>query len=75
KLTELAAAESRCFPYLNEVAAAAVTRDTHPIETLTAITAGGETDFSKIFVEFNKRAGVYGYGDLQVQHLLDHGSA
>src|SRR5580765_5031305 len=56
KLTELAAAESTGFPYLNEVAAAAVIRDTQPIETLNAITAGGETDFSKIFVEFKKRA-------------------
>ena len=31
----------------------------------------GATDFEKIFTEFTRRAGEYGFGDLQVQNLLD----
>lgn len=30
----------------------------------------GTTDFRKVFAEFNKREAIYGYGDLQVQRLL-----
>lgn len=71
-LSDLATSEPPCFPHLKEVVAAAVTKNTQPLETLKAITSGGETDFGKIFVEFKKRAGVYGYGDLQVKRLLDH---
>ncbi|MFM9903849.1 MAG: DUF1835 domain-containing protein [Pyrinomonadaceae bacterium] len=71
-LKELGETESPCFPHLKEVVAAAVTQSVQPIETLKAIVSGGETDFGKVFVEFKKRAGVYGYGDLQVQRLLDH---
>lgn len=71
-LVELAKPELPCFPHVNEVAAAAVEQDIQPIETLKAIVAGGERDFQKIFAEFKKRDGVYGYGDLQVQQLLDH---
>ncbi|MFZ1701221.1 MAG: DUF1835 domain-containing protein [Pyrinomonadaceae bacterium] len=70
-VNSLADTESTCFPYLKEVARAAVDEDVEPVEVLRAITQNGETDFGKIFVEFKKRAGVYGYGDLQVQALLD----
>lgn len=59
------------FPYLGEVAAAANEQDIQPLEILRSITSQGERDFGKIFVEFKKRAGVYGYGDLQVKRLLD----
>ena len=69
-LVELAKTDSLGFPYLKEVASAAIAEDIEPIEVLRAITGGGETDFAKIFVEFKKRAGVYGYGDLQVERLL-----
>ncbi|MEQ1924283.1 MAG: hypothetical protein ABL952_17420, partial [Pyrinomonadaceae bacterium] len=54
-----------------EVVAAAIQQDIEPLEVIRAITSGGETDFGKIFVEFRKRAGVYGYGDTQVKRLLD----
>ncbi len=74
-LHELAMTESPCFPHLKEVVAAAETEDKQPIETIKAIAAGGETDFERVFLEFKKRAGVYGYGDLQVQRLLDHASS
>lgn len=72
KLKELAGNVTAAFPCLNEVVAAANEQDIQPLETLRAITANGEKDFGKIFVEFKKRSGVYGYGDLQVQRLLDH---
>lgn len=71
ELTSLADRDAPCFPYLKEVVAAAAEQDIRPLEVVREITAAGETDFAKIFVEFRKRAGVYGYGDLQVQRLID----
>lgn len=41
-----------------------------PKEILREITRNGETDFNKIFVQFKEKAGVYGFGDLQVKNLL-----
>lgn len=70
-LENLAKQGSPCFPHLREVVAAAVVQDIEPLETVKAIKAGGEADFERIFFEFKKRAGVYGYGDLQVQRLLE----
>ena len=70
-LRELAKTESEAFPFLAEVVAAAIDQDLEPLEVVRSITAGGETDFGKIFVEFKRRAGVYGYGDVQVQKLFD----
>ena len=63
--------DADCFPYLKEVAAAAAEEDIHPLEVLKEIRAGGIREFSNVFAEFRRRAGVYGYGDLQVQKLLD----
>lgn len=71
QLKELAKVATDAFPYLGEVVAAATLQDIEPLEVIRAITSGGETDFGKIFAEFKKRAGVYGYGDLQVERLLD----
>lgn len=71
KLKELGVNENAAFQCLSEVVAAANERDIQPLEILRAITSKGETDFGKIFGEFKKRAGVYGYGDLHVQRLLD----
>lgn len=72
QLKHLAAkCDTDCFPYLKEVAAAAAEEDIHPLEMLREIRSRGETDFPKIFEEFRKRAGVYGYGDSQVRQLLD----
>lgn len=70
-LRELSKTESEGFPFLSEVVAAAIDQDIEPLEVVRSITAAGETDFAKIFAEFKKRAGVYGYGDVQVQRLLD----
>ena len=63
------------FPYLAEVVAAAADEDIRPLEVLREIRAGGGTGIGNIFLEFKKRAGVYGYGDVQIQRLLDHISA
>lgn len=71
ELRRLGKENSEAFPYLKEVVAAAIEQDIEPLEIVRAITRAGETDFAKIFAEFKKRAGVYGYGDLQVQRLLD----
>ena len=75
KLRELAAGEHDAFPCLGEVAAAAAEENIRPAEIVREIQAGGETEFEKIFEEFKKRAGVYGYGDLQVQKLVDQSSS
>lgn len=71
RLNELSKTRSSAFPYLIEIAAAAIDQEFRPIEVLRDITAGGEAEFANIFAEFRERAGIYGYGDLQVQRLLD----
>lgn len=63
--------DTDCFPYLKEVVAAASEEDIHPLEVVKEIVAGGSRDLDRVFAEFKKRAGVYGYGDLQVQDLID----
>lgn len=70
RLIMFAAGDPAAFPYLEEVCAAAAVQDMHPREILRSIKETGENDFGKIFAEFKKRAGVYGYGDLQVESLL-----
>jgi len=74
-LDELGRADHNCYPYLREVVAAAIEQEIEPLETVRAITRTGERDFGKIFGEFKKRAGVYGYGDTQVRRLLDRVAA
>jgi hypothetical protein len=70
-LKQLSTCTSPAFPYLAEVCEAAMERELRPIEVLREIQKEGITEFEDIFPEFQKRAGVYGYGDLQVQRLLD----
>ena len=71
KLLELSKTLSTCFPYLEEVCAAAAEKDTRPREILSDILGTGETGMEKIFPIFKDRAGVYGYGDAQVKRILD----
>lgn len=71
KLLELSKTPSSCFPYLEEVCAAAAGKDTRPREILSDILSTGETEFEKVFPIFKERAGVYGYGDTQVKRILD----
>ncbi len=70
RLKELVSGEHPSFPYLEEVVAAALEQDIRPLEALRKIAAQGETDFGRIFTEFRKSEGVYGYGDTQVRDLL-----
>jgi len=69
-LSKLAAAESACFPYLSEVCSAAIDREAKACQILSEIRREGAAGFAEIFAEFVKRAGVYGYGDTQVQNFL-----
>ena len=63
--------DSECFPYLGKVIEAATELENRPEARLKSIIAGGETEFSKIFHEFNQTEGVYGFGDLQVKRIYD----
>jgi hypothetical protein len=70
-MRELSSKVSAPFPYLGEVGAAALEQDIRPLEVVKDILAGGEKDFANIFAEFKKRAGVYGYGDVQVKRIIE----
>lgn len=71
KLAELSTTMSACFPYLREVCEAAIEKDTRPREIIAEIQFEGKTEFEDIFPEFTRRAGKYGFGDLQVKRLME----
>ncbi len=58
------------FPYLEEVCLAETEKATRPLQVLAEIKQTGVSEFPEIFVEFSKRASVYGFGDSQVKRLL-----
>ena len=62
---------SPSFPYLSEIAEAAARIETGPISIVRQIRSEGMADPEAVFVEFSKRAGVYGLGDQQVYRMLD----
>jgi hypothetical protein len=68
---------SSCFSNLEEVCQAQLDRfPTHqllgrPEQLIQEILTSGIIDFPSLFTEFSKRAGIYGFGDLQVRELLD----
>jgi len=70
KLDELAKKNSGTFPHLAEVCAAAPELDTRPAEIVAEIMLEGNSTIEHVFPEFKQRAGVYGYGDLQVEKLI-----
>ncbi len=76
-LQALALTKSACFPYLAEACRAHIERfsdggkPSRPESVLTDIMKQGETDFYKVFSEFNRREGVYGFGDMQVKVIYD----
>jgi len=70
KLDELAKKNSETFPHLAEVCAAAPELDTRPAEIVAEIMLEGNSTIEHVFPEFKQRAGVYGYGDLQVEKLI-----
>jgi hypothetical protein len=77
RMKELSGITSACFHHLKEVVQAHVDRFPpngglgRPSKTLKEIVDKGETDFYKIFAEFFRKEGIYGFGDLQVKVLLE----
>jgi hypothetical protein len=71
RLLELGSSASPAFPYLIYVTEAAHEIDTKPRQILNEIAAEGKRDFTEIFPEFTKRAGVYGFGDVQVRRIME----
>lgn len=71
-LATLSANRSDKFPMLKMVVQAQLDRDINrPLHVLQAIVQEKQTtDFNIIFREFSKRAGIYGFGDWQVEKLL-----
>ncbi len=69
-LKDLGERSSKCFKRLDEVCQALIEKDFRPKEILNEITETGESDFAHIFTQFQARAEVYGFGDLQVKNLL-----
>ncbi len=70
-LIELGNYRSESFPFLKEVCGAAAGIEKRPGEILTEIKETGISEFDEVFAEFQKRAGVYGFGDLQVERLIE----
>ena len=62
---------SPAFPFLKEVTEAASEIDTLPKQIVREIRSEGLSTLGEVFPEFRKRAGVFGFGDLQVERLLD----
>lgn len=70
RLLLLGESETRVFPYLKEVCDAAAKVETRPKEIVDDILATGKKGIAEVFPEFKNRAGVYGFGDAQVERLL-----
>lgn len=71
RLRKLGEYRSAAMPFLKEVAEAASEIDSRPIQIVREIRSEGLTTLEEVFPEFRKRAGAYGFGDLQVERLLD----
>ncbi len=71
RLADLSETKTACFPYLKEVCQAAIELQIRPKARLQTIISAGETHFRKVFEEFNKTEGVYGFGDLQVKRICE----
>jgi hypothetical protein len=71
ELLHLTLAPQAAFPYLDEVGRAAADLDTTPLEIVRQIKREGNQDLKEVFPEFRRRAGVYGFGDTQVERLLE----
>ncbi len=70
ELRRLGEYRSPCFPFLKEVCEAAAEIGSRPAAIVRELKASGLNEPESLFLEFQKRAGVYGYGDLQVARLL-----
>ena len=70
-LRKLGEYRSPAMPFLKEVAEAASEIDSRPLQIVREIRSEGFSTIDEVFSEFKKRAGVYGFGDLQVERLRD----
>jgi hypothetical protein len=71
KLRNLSDYRSASMPFLKEVAEAGSEIESRPLQIVREIRSEGLSTIDEVFPEFRKRASVYGFGDLQVEHLLD----
>lgn len=73
ELTRVALEDTLSFPFLGQVIQAQLDRKSNrPENVLRQIIAEKETtDFKTVFREFGKREGIYGFGDSQVEKLLE----
>ena len=69
-ILRLTSTPTEVFPYLDEVGRAAARLDSLPAEIIAEIKSEGINNFSEIFSEFRRRAGVFGFGDAQVRNLM-----
>lgn len=70
-LQELGEYRSPCFPFLKEVCDAAAEIEIRPARIVTELRSAGLKEIETVFPAFQKQAGVYGFGDLQVERLLE----
>jgi hypothetical protein len=77
KLKELALSQSGCFEYLEEVCQAHIDRFPpdktagRPDRIVKEIIETRSEEFQIVFLEFTKREGIYGFGDLQLKIIYD----
>jgi hypothetical protein len=62
---------SPALPFLKEVTQAGAEVDKLPKQIVRELRSEGLSTLDEVFPEFRRRAGVYGFGNLQVQRLLD----
>lgn len=67
---KLSKTKSECFVKLDEICQAIIEKDSKPRDILREIVGKGESEFSKIFSQFQAKASIYGFGDSQVKNLL-----
>ena len=76
KLLIHSTSDSICLRFLPEVIEAHLARIPHdddpgrPKKLLRKIMEDGKTNFNEIFSDFSRRAGIYGFGDLQIKNFL-----
>ncbi len=70
KLNSLGNTTSANFKALDQICRALIEKESKPKQILREITKNGETDFANIFTQFKAKAGIYGFGDLQVKNFL-----
>lgn len=70
RLLRLGEYRSPAFPFLKEVCRAAAEIETRPQAIVNELLANGRTTSEDVYFEFRKRAGVFGFGDLQVERMV-----